>query len=58
MAKKKAKKARNERTSKRVATDASEILRDPRSTATEKRVAASALTQARDKRCKIRKRSR
>jgi hypothetical protein len=40
--------AKNERTSSRVATIASKVLRDPRSTPAEKSAAASALTQARD----------
>lgn len=41
--------AKNERTSSRVASQASKVLRDPSSTKREKSVAASALTQARDK---------
>lgn len=41
--------AKNEKTSSKVATAASKVLRDPKSTAREKSVAASALTQARDK---------
>jgi len=41
--------AKNEKTSPRVARTASEILRDPKSTAKEKSVAGSALTQTRDK---------
>lgn len=38
--------ARNERTSKSVASKAAKILRDPKSTKAEKSVAGSALTQA------------
>jgi hypothetical protein len=38
--------AKNEKTSPKVATKASEILRNPKSTAAQKSVAASALTQA------------
>jgi hypothetical protein len=41
--------AKNERTTPRVASLASKVLRDPRSTPAEKSAAASALTQARDK---------
>lgn len=41
--------AKNERTSPSVASKASQILRNPKSTAAQKSVAASALTQARDK---------
>jgi hypothetical protein len=41
--------SKNERTSPRVASQASRVLRDPRSTARERSVAASALTQARDR---------
>lgn len=41
--------ARNEKTSKRVASKAAKILRDPQSTKAEKSVAASALTQAADR---------
>lgn len=41
--------AKNERTTPRVATLASKVLRDPRSTPAEKSAAGSALTQARDK---------
>ena len=41
--------SKNERTSARVASQASRILRNPSSTAREKSVAASALTQARDR---------
>jgi hypothetical protein len=44
--------AKNERTSKSVASKASKILRDPKSTKAEKSVAGSALTQARDKKRK------
>jgi hypothetical protein len=40
----------NEKTSKSVASKASKILRDPRSTKAEKSVAASALTQRPNKR--------
>lgn len=43
---------RNERTSKKVASKASRILRDPKSTKAQKSVAASALTQAPNKRAK------
>lgn len=43
------KKQTNEQTSSKVATKASQILRDPKSTAAQKSVAASALTQARNK---------
>ena len=41
--------ANNERTSKSVASKASKILKDPKSTPAEKSVAASALSQAPDK---------
>lgn len=41
-------KKKNEETSKRVASQASAVLRDPNSTPREKSVAASALTQRRD----------
>ena len=41
--------ARNEQTSKRVATKASKLLRDPKTPSNVKSVAASALTQAPDK---------
>lgn len=41
--------AKNEKTSKRVASMASRILRDPKSTPAQKSVAASNLTQAADK---------
>lgn len=41
--------AKNEKTSPRVATQASQILRSSTSTKAQKAVAASALTQARDK---------
>jgi hypothetical protein len=41
--------AKNEKTSKAVASRAGKILRDPTSTKAEKSVAASALTQAPDK---------
>ena len=41
--------AKNEKTSARVATEASKVMKDPKSTKMEKSVAASALTQAPDK---------
>lgn len=41
--------AKNETTSKGVASAASKILSNPKSTKAEKSVAASALTQAKDK---------
>ena len=41
--------AKNEKTSKTVASKASAILKNPKSTKAEKSVAASALTQAKDK---------
>lgn len=41
--------ATNEKTSKRVATEASKILRSKTATKVEKSVAASALTQAPDR---------
>ena len=41
--------ARNEKTSKSVASKASKMLSNPKSTKAEKSVAASALTQAPDK---------
>lgn len=41
--------AKQEYTSKKVASKASKVLRDPHSTKQEKSVAGSALTQARDK---------
>lgn len=41
--------AKDEKTSKEVASKAGKVLRDPKSTKTEKSVAASALTQAADK---------
>lgn len=44
--------ADNEKTSKKVATKASKILRDPKSTKDQKSVAASALTQTADKKKK------
>ena len=47
--------AKNEKTSKAVASKAAKILRDPKSTKTQKSVAASALTQAPDKRGKHKK---
>lgn len=40
---------KHEHTSPRVATAASKVLRDPRSTAAEKSAAASALTQVKDR---------
>lgn len=42
----------NEKTSKSVASKASKILRDPKSTKAEKSVAGSALTQTSNKRKK------
>jgi hypothetical protein len=44
--------AKNEKTSARVATEASKVMKDPKSTKMEKSVAASALTQAPDKKKK------
>lgn len=44
--------AKNEKTSKAVASKAAKILRDPKSTKAQKSVAASALTQAPDKKRK------
>jgi hypothetical protein len=44
--------AKNETTSKSVASKASQILRDPKATKAEKSVAASALTQAPNKKGK------
>lgn len=44
--------ANNEKTSKKVASQAAKILNDPKSTKAEKSVAASALTQAPDKKKK------
>lgn len=44
--------AKNEKTSPKVASEASKILKDPKSTKAEKSVAASALTQAKDKKKK------
>ncbi len=41
--------AKNEKTSKSVATKASKILKDPKSSKTMKSIAASALTQAPDR---------
>lgn len=41
--------ARNEQTSKRVASKAAKVLSNPRSSARAKTIAASALTQARDR---------
>lgn len=49
--------AKNEKTSKKVASKASEILRDGRSSARAKSVAASALSQAPDKSKKKAKRN-
>ena len=43
------KKSSNEKTSSKVASEASKILRDPNSTKAEKSVAGSALTQIRNK---------
>jgi hypothetical protein len=42
-------KSQNEKTSSKVASEASKILRDPKATKQEKSVAGSALTQARNK---------
>ena len=44
--------AKNKKTSKEVASQASKILKDPKSTKAERSVAASALTQAKDKKKK------
>jgi len=44
--------AKNERTSKTVASQAAKILRDPKATKAEKSVAGSALTQKADKKKK------
>jgi hypothetical protein len=44
--------AKNEKTSKRVAKEASQVLQDPKSTKKEKSVAGSALAQAPDKKKK------
>lgn len=44
--------SKNEKTSKKVATIASELLRDPKTPKKVKTVAASALTQAKDKKKK------
>lgn len=41
--------AKNETTSKKAASAASKVLKDPKSSKAEKTAAASALTQARDK---------
>ncbi len=41
---------KNEKTSKPVATKASKVMRDPKSTKAAKSIAASALTQAPDRR--------
>lgn len=43
------KKSNNETTSPKVASTASKVLRDPKSTPEQKTVAASALTQAKNK---------
>lgn len=48
--------AKNERTSTRVASQASKILRSPTATKAQKSVAASALTQTRDRGGKGKKR--
>jgi hypothetical protein len=40
---------RNEKTSSRVASEASKVLRDPKSTPAQKSIAGSALTQAPNK---------
>lgn len=45
-------KAKNEQTSSKVATQASKILRDPKSTSAQKSVAGSALTQTANKKKK------
>lgn len=42
--------AKNEKTSKRIASKAGKTLRSPRASQTAKSLAGSALTQARDKR--------
>jgi hypothetical protein len=47
--------AKNEKTSEKVATEASKVLRDPKSTKIDKSVAGSALTQAPDKKKKNKK---
>ncbi|MFV8377127.1 hypothetical protein ACNQGC_17635 [Flavobacterium sp. GSP11] len=44
--------SKSENTSKAVATQASKILKDPKSTKAEKSVSASALAQAKDKKKK------
>lgn len=44
--------AKNEKTSPKVASQASKILKDPKSTKAQKSVAGSALTQAQDKKKK------
>ena len=41
---------RNETTSKRVASEASKVLRDPKSSPAQKSIAGSALTQVKNKR--------
>ena len=48
--------AKNERTSRKVASKAAKILRNPKSTPSQKSVAGSALTQAPDRKGKARKR--
>ena len=47
-----AKKSKNEHTSKRIASKASDVLKNPKSSKEAKSIAASALTQARDKKGK------
>jgi len=44
--------AKNEKTSKKVASAASKVLKDPKSTKAAKSIAASALTQAANKKKK------
>lgn len=44
-----ANKPKNEHTSSKIASEASKVLRDPKSTPAQKSIAGSALTQARDK---------
>jgi hypothetical protein len=44
--------AKNEKTSRKVASKAAKILRDPKASKAAKSVAGSALTQARDKKKK------
>lgn len=50
--------AKNEKTSKSVASKASKILRNPKSTKAQKSVAASALTQAPDRKGRGKSRKR